>query len=179
MKRIFITGPPGTGKSTIIREITEKLISSGLKAFGFTTPEIRVSGRRIGFYVTSLDGKNRETLALKEHVCSGIKYGSYCVHPSASKLISSVLQKALESKGIIVIDEIGPMELIIPESYQWIKRALQSKSDIIGVVHRKLKQRYPDIYAFIEKGIIYDTRIHTRQQIIRETIGLFLGSQGG
>ncbi|MBA3016871.1 MAG: nucleoside-triphosphatase [Proteobacteria bacterium] len=42
----FLTGPPSSGKTTIIKKVIKKL---GLPASGFYTEEERVSGKRLGF----------------------------------------------------------------------------------------------------------------------------------
>jgi nucleoside-triphosphatase len=45
-KNIFLTGPPSSGKTTIIKKVIKKL---GLPANGFYTEEERASGKRLGF----------------------------------------------------------------------------------------------------------------------------------
>jgi nucleoside-triphosphatase len=54
-KNILFTGVPGIGKSTIIEKIVQRINRSKT---GFYTREIRASGRRVGFAITTLDGKH-------------------------------------------------------------------------------------------------------------------------
>src|SRR5512143_2820964 len=57
-KRILLTGPPGCGKTTVVRKVADLVRGS---ASGFVTEEARDErGQRIGFRVTSLDGKRGE-----------------------------------------------------------------------------------------------------------------------
>ncbi|KAM9701358.1 cancer-related nucleoside-triphosphatase isoform 2-T2 [Dama dama] len=55
-RHVFLTGPPGVGKTTLIQKATEVLKSSGMPVDGFYTEEVRQGGRRIGFDVVTLSG---------------------------------------------------------------------------------------------------------------------------
>ncbi|XP_045733779.1 cancer-related nucleoside-triphosphatase isoform X3 [Mirounga angustirostris] len=55
-RHVFLTGPPGVGKTTLIQQASEVLKSSGVPVDGFYTAEVRQGGRRIGFDVVTLSG---------------------------------------------------------------------------------------------------------------------------
>ncbi|XP_073735145.1 cancer-related nucleoside-triphosphatase isoform X2 [Callorhinus ursinus] len=55
-RHVFLTGPPGVGKTTLIQKASEVLKSSGVPVDGFYTEEVRQGGRRIGFDVVTLSG---------------------------------------------------------------------------------------------------------------------------
>ncbi|XP_026949935.1 cancer-related nucleoside-triphosphatase isoform X5 [Sagmatias obliquidens] len=55
-RHVFLTGPPGVGKTTLIQKVSEVLKSSGVPVDGFYTEEVRQGGRRIGFDVVTLSG---------------------------------------------------------------------------------------------------------------------------
>ncbi|MEF8832497.1 MAG: nucleoside-triphosphatase, partial [Candidatus Thermoplasmatota archaeon] len=57
---IFITGPPRSGKSTLIGEILEEM---NLKAEGLRTPDIRENGKRKGFKLVDIDSGEEGILA--------------------------------------------------------------------------------------------------------------------
>ncbi len=59
MPTVLVTGPPGCGKTTLMRRAVAEL---GVPAAGFYTEEIRAAGRREGFALVTLDGR-RATLA--------------------------------------------------------------------------------------------------------------------
>lgn len=46
-KNLLLTGPPGCGKTTVIRHLIDRL--GDVRAAGFYTQEIREQGQRIGF----------------------------------------------------------------------------------------------------------------------------------
>ena len=52
---VLITGPPGVGKTTLIRKLCEALAS--VRSAGFYTQEMRQEGVRTGFELVSLDGR--------------------------------------------------------------------------------------------------------------------------
>ena len=61
--RIFITGMPGVGKTTLALKVAERLKDLGYKVGGFITKEIRKDGRRVGFKIITLDTNEEAILA--------------------------------------------------------------------------------------------------------------------
>ena len=53
-KNIFLTGPPSSGKTTIIKKVIKNL---SLPANGFYTEEEKVGEKRVGFLMKTLDGR--------------------------------------------------------------------------------------------------------------------------
>src|SRR6266496_2303557 len=53
--RILVTGPPGIGKTTLVRRVVERL--HGKRLTGFYTEELRGRGGRTGFRIVTLDGR--------------------------------------------------------------------------------------------------------------------------
>jgi len=54
-KNLLLTGPPGCGKTTVIRRVLEQLHDRRLT--DFYTQEIRRGDQRIGFEILGLSGK--------------------------------------------------------------------------------------------------------------------------
>ena len=102
-----ITGKPSVGKTSVIKKIIPLL---GTSAGGFFTEEIRVMDRRMGFRIVTLDGE--EGIMAHVDFNSNYKVGKYRVDlDSFEKVAIPALEKAVMDKSIIVIDEIGKMEL--------------------------------------------------------------------
>ncbi len=49
---LLLTGPPGVGKTTVLRRAADEL--SDLEIRGFVTEEIREAGQRVGFRIETL-----------------------------------------------------------------------------------------------------------------------------
>jgi nucleoside-triphosphatase len=130
VKNIFITGKPSCGKTTLIIEILEEL---KLKVGGFYTKEIREKGVRKGFKIISLDRK--EGILAHVSIKSPYKVSKYGVNVKDLEEIGvkSILNAQKENK-IIVIDEIGKMELFSEEFKKAVLKALESKNKVLGTI---------------------------------------------
>jgi len=133
VKNILLTGKPGTGKTTALISAIDMI---GEDAGGFYTREIRTGRERSGFEIVTLSG-NKRTMASK-----GFKgrhrVGSYGVDIEAiDTLAAGAVLEAVGNKKIIVIDEIGKMELYSDEFKSAVLRALDSDKPVIGTIMEK------------------------------------------
>jgi nucleoside-triphosphatase len=125
-----LTGPPRCGKTTIIKEIIQRW---GKPAGGFYTEEIRVKGKRVGFKLKTLSGKE----ATFSHVDFKSRYrvGKYGVDLDAfDRIGSEEIKLSLSQNKIIIIDEIGKMELFSDIFKDLVWKALDSKNPVVGTI---------------------------------------------
>jgi energy-coupling factor transporter ATP-binding protein EcfA2 len=73
-KNILVTGSPGCGKSTLIERVVRYLDHP---VAGFFTREIREGGRRVGFAVATMDG--REGVLAHQNIKGAYRVGRYGV----------------------------------------------------------------------------------------------------
>lgn len=108
---VVLTGSPGVGKTTIVKNAVKALADQGITVSGFYTTELRENGNRVGFDVVTTYGK-RAPLARLREMCPGGKgpfVGKYCVTVHAFEKIA--LDSLKTKCGVLVIDEVGKMEL--------------------------------------------------------------------
>lgn len=130
VKHVLVTGRPGVGKTTVIRRVLERL---RVDAGGFFTEEIREHGRRVGFVIVTTDGKR--TLLARVNFRSLHQVGKYGVNVRGIEEVAvPALLKAVDSKPLIVIDEIAKMELSSPLFKDAVLRCLRSPKPLLGVI---------------------------------------------
>ena len=126
----FLSGEPGTGKTTIIKEVLSKANQS---AGGFYTEEIRSQGVRQGFQIITIDGKNAVLAHISIRSLHQVsKYG--VDKDSMDKVAVPAVRQAIQSKDIIVIDEIGKMEMFSASFKDAVIEALESKKKVLGTI---------------------------------------------
>ncbi len=108
MKQVYLlTGKPGTGKTSLIKQA---VAGTGGKAGGFYTEEIRSEGVRQGFRLVTLDGQS--SILAHVNIHSPYRVSKYGVDiDNLDRVGVSALYKAAEECDLVVIDEIGKMEL--------------------------------------------------------------------
>ncbi|KAH1009191.1 hypothetical protein HUJ04_001586 [Dendroctonus ponderosae] len=127
MKHLLITGDPGVGKTTLVKKIIENLSKSSILFDGFITEEVRNhSFHRTGFEVRLLKSNDVAVLADKN------KYGHCRVRkrqkgPIIIKLFA-IIAALLQENGILIIDEIGKMELFSKKFEQCVETAFKKKN---------------------------------------------------
>jgi len=129
--KLLITGPPGCGKTTLIKEF---IAETKLRAGGFYTQEIR-ERRREGFKLITLDG--REGVLAHLGIDYGPKVGRYGVNLRDLNSIGvGSLEEALVRADLLVVDEIGKMELLSPQFREVVVKCLNSPKPLLGTIYR-------------------------------------------
>ena len=101
--RVFITGNPGVGKTTIFSFIVNELRKRNYKISGFYCPEIREGGRRVGFQIVDIATGERDWLA-KENVPARVRIGRYTVmEENVNRIINITLSNTTSALSLIHI----------------------------------------------------------------------------
>ncbi|KAB7494406.1 Cancer-related nucleoside-triphosphatase-like protein [Armadillidium nasatum] len=156
---IALTGPPGIGKTTYIQKLAKSLNERGIPCCGFLTEEVRGSNKeRIGFDVISLDGK-RGVLArtnvsgatsMSKSSASSFMVGKYSVDVKAFEAVVLPLFNEIPKSSVIVIDEIGKMEMFSSKFVQKVKEIISTSEHrmIISRTNRDDCQMFEDLLNF-------------------------------
>ena len=109
---IIITGDIQQGKTTFTRKITEILKDKGKSIDGFLAIAVHENGKRIGFDLHNLRSGLQSELCRTTPHQGWLKQGIFYFDPEGIKIGKEILVSVNpESSELVVIDEIGPMEL--------------------------------------------------------------------
>jgi nucleoside-triphosphatase len=136
VKNVLLTGRPGVGKTTVVQAIVRLFPG---EVGGFLTGEIRERGTRKGFSITSVEGES----AVMAHVDfrSPVRVGKYGVDvPAFERIALLALHDAIQRKPIIVIDEVGKMELASRKFSEAVSEALSSGRFVVATI---MQHRHP------------------------------------
>ncbi|MEM0376933.1 MAG: NTPase [Thermofilum sp.] len=134
-KNLLVTGRPGIGKTTCVQRTAELLVSRGVRVGGMITLERREGGVRVGFEVRDVAGRRVGTLA-SVGGGSGPRIGRYVVNLADLESVGvGAIERAMREAQVILIDEIGPMELLSRRFVDAVFAALDSPKPVLATIH--------------------------------------------
>lgn len=146
--KILISGLSSSGKTTLLFKVYLEL-KNKIKIGGIITPEIREHNKRIGFKCVDLFSGN-EIIFASTKFNSGLKFGKYFLEiKEFEKFSINSLNKALQECNLIIIDEIGKMELLSKLFEEKLKEILNSNKNVLASCHRSYLKEYK---KFFEKS---------------------------
>jgi nucleoside-triphosphatase len=141
-KRVLVlTGSPGVGKTTVLARTVSALRGQGVCVGGMFSREVREGNSRVGFEIVDVANAKVGWLA---HVNQqgGPQVGKYHVNLGDLESVGvQAINTAIELNNVVVIDEIGPMELFSGKFKETAKKALESRKLVIAVVHQKAQNK--------------------------------------
>lgn len=168
--KILITGKPRSGKTTLIKDILASLpnISYG----GFFTEEIKENGVRVGFKIVTTFGEqgilSHQNYKSKYHIS---KYGVNITN--LDTIGTNSIERAVKEKDLIVIDEIGKMEMSSNKFNTVVRRLFkESKKTIIATI--PISASIPLINELKSQVDVklFDTRIDSLENIKKSCLEL-------
>lgn len=128
--RIAVTGSPGVGKSTLVAKAAA---ATGMRVGGVLARDRRHKDRRTGFEL--LDLASGAVGILADETGTGSQLGKFRVHPEDLDGIGAkAIEDALKCE-LIVVDEVGPMELTSHRFVSAVEVAISSPLPMLVVLH--------------------------------------------
>ena len=160
---------PGSGKTTLINRICDHYKSRALKVAGISTREVREGNERIGFKITDLSS-NKEGWLARTGERAGPRVGRYFVVSEDLEAIGvgALNRAAEEDASLIIIDEIGPMEMTNPAFRTAVSKVLGSNRTIVATV--KYGSHYPEVERTQGEIVRLEVAKNNRELIYRKAI---------
>lgn len=169
LKKVLLTGRPGCGKTTLIKRIVNNLPR---RAGGFYTEEIRDgSGTRAGFKIVTLDGEE----AVFAHVDSKtpVRLGKYGLDLSALESIGvGTVRQAVRKRRLVVIDEIGPMEIRSAIFRDAVTEALDSEVPLLATIYAR-SLRFTDAIKSRSDVSVLEVHTKNREELVAKLLDKF------
>jgi len=164
---ILITGRPGVGKTSVILKVVQQFPG---RIGGFITKEIKESGKRAGFKLETLDGKGG--ILAHINVKSPYKISKYGVNiEDLEKIGVSSIKNALEDCELIIIDEIGKMELFSTSFKNAVLDTLNSNVQVLATITRS-NLSFVNYIKSRKDVIILDITVKNRTNIHKKILKL-------
>ena len=166
-EKVLLTGRPGCGKTTLIKRIVNKLARS---VGGFYTEEMREGGTRVGFKLVTLDGEE----AVFAHVDfkTRVRVGRYGLDLSALEVGVKAIREAVRTQ-LVVIDEIGPMEIRSAIFREAVSDALDSEAPLLATIFAR-SLPFTDAIKSRPDVILIEVRPDNREQLVSELSEQFM-----
>ena len=171
MKQVYLlTGRPGTGKTSLIKQV---VVGVEGRAGGFYTEEIRIEGIRKGFRLVTLEGQN--TVLAHVDFRSQYRVSKYGVDVDSLDVIGvSALRKAAQECDLVVIDEIGKMELFSASFKEAVLQIIDSGKRVLGTIMLNPNPWVDALKCKPQVNLIGVTRANYQQVLeeLREWLGI-------
>ena len=166
--RLFLTGEPGSGKTTAVRRTAEVLILRGVEVGGMLSGEIREDGIRVGFGLEDLVTHEKGTLA-RVGLQEGPRVGKYRVNLGEIERVGvRAIERAVRDSEIVVVDELGPMALFSTLFIQAVENGLASQKHFLGTIHKRAYHQLTSSIRSNPKYIILEITSENRDRMPTE-----------
>lgn len=120
----------------MVRRTVEKMRLDGVRVGGMMTADLRSGSSRVGFEIRDVLTDEAGVLA-HANQATGPRIGRYRVNSEdLDRIGTAAILSAIKRADLIVIDEVGPMELTSKGFKDAVQAALACGKPVLGTVHR-------------------------------------------
>ena len=135
--KIGITGLPGSGKTEALEKVIAMLEADQKTVGGMVTKPMTDQHRLVGIYVIDWMTKQTDVLAHIDYE-SNVSVGRFGVDMKKLEEVGvHAIEMAIDKADVIVIDEVGKMEVESPTFVSAVKRALDASKPMLLTLHKK------------------------------------------
>ena len=147
------------------------------KAGGFYTEEIRSQGVREGFRLVTLDGQ--DAILAHVNIHSPYRVSRYGVDiDNLDRVGVSALHKAAQQCDLVVVDEIGKMELFSASFTEAVLQIIDSGKRVLGTIMLSPNPRADAIKRKPQVNLVTVTRAN-HQEVLEELLCWLNAANGG
>lgn len=158
--RLLVTGESGSGKTSWCEEYIDQHRKSGSTVGGILSPAIEKHGQRVGSNALDLlTGQEVPFAGLSHHNSfkEGDKVGDYTISRDGILFACDAIERAVKSKcDLVVIDEVGPLELQGKGLMPAVELALASAINVLIVVRSSLREALQKHFSDYNFTVIAD-----------------------
>jgi nucleoside-triphosphatase len=173
-KNILLTGEPKSGKSYLLSKLIKSFLKNNkIKMKGIISSELQFNGIRVGIKIKNINKESEKLMAIK--IFKNKKYngknnkhlGSYQVDVNALEQIALPVFNDLRGCNLLIIDEIGKMELFSKKFEKQIKELFSKKQKLLILAIVPISNDIPLVKKLKEKK---DTEVFQLSKTNREGI---------
>ena len=137
--KIGITGAPSAGKTYALNRVLDELrkFDDELKIGGMINEPIMVENRKVGFTVENILTGEKECFAHKELESNKIIDSMPVDFDVLERVGVEAIKTAWDDCDIIVIDEVGKIEVECPAFVNIVKDVIESEKPLLVTLHKK------------------------------------------
>ncbi len=106
---LIITGPIGSGKTQTVSGVAEELRAQSISVGGVVSPRVLEYGLTTGYIVRDLLSGEERRLCTENP--PGIRFRRFYFSPTALEFANAAVARAGHEADVVVVDEVGPLEL--------------------------------------------------------------------
>jgi nucleoside-triphosphatase THEP1 len=171
---VVVTGPTDGGKTATVTAIAERMRTEGVPVAGFVQPGEFEDGKKIGFRLRDLATGEEAALATMGDRSEGEFGTRFQFSEEGFRLGREALSQA-GSASVVIIDELGPIELRGQGHMPVVRRALAAP-DLVGAVIVVRRALVPSLLAELDASdaVVVDVEDHGERSVdaIVKALGL-------